>query len=121
MVFSENTIDDNNNWKFNINKQIFELDRLEQVQKDSLLRRAMYDSDYAQSNKIAVDQINEGMWQVQDTVNGTNTIFFDNEQRMTEWANTVGYSTKRMRKLRKAHELSSADTKRLKRLLDRMK
>ena len=77
----------------NINKQIFELDRLEQVQKDSLLRRAMYDSDYAQSNKIAVDQINEGMWQVQDTVNGTNTIFFDNEQRMTEWANTVGYST----------------------------
>ena len=77
----------------NINKQIFELDRLEQVQKDSLLRRAMYDSDYAQSNKIAVDQINEGMWQVQDTVNGTNTIFFDNEQRMTEWANVVGYST----------------------------
>ena len=35
--------------------------------------------------------------------------------------NTVGYSTKRMRKLRKAHELSSADTKRIKRLLDRMK
>ena len=77
----------------NINQQIYELDRLEQVQKDSLLRRAMYDSDYAQSNKIAVDQINEGMWQVQDTVNGTNTIFFDNEQRMIEWANTVGYST----------------------------
>lgn len=77
----------------NINKQIFELDRLEQVQKDSLLRRAVYDSDYAQSNKIAVDQINEGMWQVQDTVNGTNTIFFDNEQRMTEWAGVVGYST----------------------------
>ena len=34
--------------------------------------------------------------------------------------NTVGYSTKRMRKLRKAHELSSADNNRLKRLLDRM-
>ena len=35
--------------------------------------------------------------------------------------NTVGYSTKRMRKLRKAHGLSSADNKRIKRLLDRMK
>ena len=34
--------------------------------------------------------------------------------------NTVGYSSKRMRKLRKAHELSSADNNRLKRLLDRM-
>lgn len=35
--------------------------------------------------------------------------------------NTVGYSTKRMRKLRKAHELSTSDNKRIKRLLDRMK
>ena len=35
--------------------------------------------------------------------------------------NTIGYSTKRMRKLRKAHGLSSADNKRLKKLLDRMK
>ena len=35
--------------------------------------------------------------------------------------NTVGYSTKRMRKLRKAHGLSSADNKRIKKLLDRMK
>ena len=34
--------------------------------------------------------------------------------------NTVGYSSKRMRKLRKAHGLSSADNNRLKRLLDRM-
>ncbi|MBO6244206.1 MAG: 50S ribosomal protein L35 [Clostridia bacterium] len=34
--------------------------------------------------------------------------------------NTVGYSSKRMRKLRKAHGISSADNRRLKRLLDRM-
>ena len=35
--------------------------------------------------------------------------------------NTIGYSTKRMRKVRKAHGLSSADNRRIKRLLDRMK
>ena len=35
--------------------------------------------------------------------------------------NTVGYSTKRMRKLRKVHGVSSADNRRIKRLLDRMK
>lgn len=32
--------------------------------------------------------------------------------------NTVGYPTKRMRKLRKSATLSKADTKRLKRLID---
>lgn len=77
----------------NINRQIFELNNLEQVQKLSLGRRAMYDQEYAQANGVAVNQISEGMWQVQDTINGTNTVFFDNEQRMTEWANTVGYAT----------------------------
>ena len=35
--------------------------------------------------------------------------------------NTVGYSTKIMRKLRKAHGLSSADTSRLKRILDTLR
>ena len=34
--------------------------------------------------------------------------------------NTVGYPTKRLRKLRKASSLSSSDNKRLKRLIDRM-
>lgn len=34
---------------------------------------------------------------------------------------TVGYSAARMRKLRKGSSLSSADSKRLKSLLDRMK
>ena len=35
--------------------------------------------------------------------------------------NTVGYPAKRMRKLRKSASLSSADNKRLKRLLDSIK
>ena len=35
--------------------------------------------------------------------------------------NTVGYSSKRLRKLRTSHGLSLADNKRIKRLLDRMK
>ena len=35
--------------------------------------------------------------------------------------NTVAYPTKRLRKLRKASNLSSADTKRLKRLIEIMK
>lgn len=35
--------------------------------------------------------------------------------------NTVGYPTKRMRKLRKSASLSSADNKRLKRLIDNLK
>ncbi len=35
--------------------------------------------------------------------------------------NTVGYSTKRMRKLRKASNLSSADAKRLARIIDMMR
>ena len=35
--------------------------------------------------------------------------------------NTVGYSSKRMRKLRKSHGLSSADTNRLKRILDTLR
>lgn len=34
--------------------------------------------------------------------------------------NTVGYSAARMRKLRKGSELSKADNKRIKKLLDRM-
>ena len=34
---------------------------------------------------------------------------------------TVGYSSKRMRSLRKGSTLSSSDNKRLKRLIDRMK
>ena len=34
---------------------------------------------------------------------------------------TVGYTTKRLRNLRKGSELSKADSKRLKRLIDRMK
>ena len=35
--------------------------------------------------------------------------------------NTVGYSSKRLRKLRTAHGLSGADNKRIKKLLDRMR
>lgn len=35
--------------------------------------------------------------------------------------NTVGYPTKRLRKLRKSASLSSADNKRLKRLMDNIK
>ena len=34
---------------------------------------------------------------------------------------TVGYTTKRLRNLRKGSELSKADSKRLKRLIDRMR
>ena len=35
--------------------------------------------------------------------------------------NTVGYSSKRLRKLRSAHGISGADNKRIKKLLDRMR
>lgn len=35
--------------------------------------------------------------------------------------NTVSYSTKRLRKLRSAHGISSADNRRIKKLLDRLR
>ena len=50
-----------------------------------------------------------------------SSIIIDNMDNAVEFSRATGYSTKRMRHLREAGQLSGSDSKRLKRIIDAIK
>lgn len=81
------------NAKNRIDSEIAMYDGIEKAQESSLLRRAMYDQEYANKNGLAVQQVNENMWTVIDTNTGVETSFFDNAEAMRQYAESMGKGT----------------------------
>ena len=81
------------NAKNRIDNEIAMYDGIEKAQESSLLRRAMYDQEYANKNGLAVQQVNENMWSVIDTNTGVETSFFNNAEAMRQYAESMGTST----------------------------
>lgn len=84
--------------KDNIQEKLNNLRMLTEYQKTSCEARALYDTEYAQANKLTVEQITDDtvglVSTIKDSAGNIISTYLENEDALISWANQHNYTTK---------------------------